>query len=89
MFNRHSTIKKQNITSEISGTDTECLIFVRIINAMRLTEIIRMYLGLTAQTAEGVHIPGERTVYRVTWQKLVLIITSQPMLLPKLIESDV
>ena len=42
----------------------QCLIFAAKMNAMTLMEE-RMYQALQLKQPEGVHIPGERTVYRV------------------------
>ena len=52
---------------------------------------IRMYQALQLKHPEAVHIPGERTVYRVMEENLVLIISrnANPTALQKLIKKPV
>ena len=58
--------KKQKIPlGNIRHWQMQCLIFAAKMNANDTYGRIRMYQALQLKQPEGVHIPGERTVYRV------------------------
>ena len=58
-------LKQKIPLGNIRHWQMQCLIFAAKMNAMTLTGRIRMYQALQLKQPEGVHIPGERTVYRV------------------------